>query len=115
MANPEAVKIFTQLAEQFEIDKKVTSWLTDPNGLAAKSLDDLLYACNEDGIDKLVEAAKPDNTMLATSRLRQAWRSLRKARDEADVIKRAGQDTIDMDELLQASVLDDIEARHWAR
>ena len=89
--------------------------MTDPDGLAAKSLDDLLYACNEDGIDKLVEAAKPDNIILATSRLRQAWRSLKKARDEADVIKRAGQDTIDMDELLQASVLDDIEARHWAR
>ena len=115
MANPEAVRIFTQFAEQFEIDQKVTSWLTDPDGLAAKNLDDLLYACNEDGIDKLVEAAKPDNIILATSRLRQAWRSLKKARDEADVIKRAGQDTIDMDELLQASVLDDIEARHWAR
>ena len=115
MANPEAVKIFKQLAEQFDIDQKVTSWLTAPNGLAAKNLDDLLYACNEDGIDKLVEAAKPTNIMLATSRLRQAWRSLKKARDEDDVIKRAGQDTMDMDELLQASVLDDIEARHWAR
>ena len=115
MANPEAVKVFKQLAEQFEIDPKVTSWLTAPDGLAAKNLDDLLYACNEDGIDKLVEAAKPTNIMLSTSRLRQAWRSLKKARDEDDVIKRAGQDTMDMDELLQASVLDDIEARHWAR
>jgi hypothetical protein len=64
MANPEAVRIFTQLAEQFEIDQKVTSWLTDPDGLAAKNLDDLLYACNEDGIDKLVEAASPITSYL---------------------------------------------------
>ena len=31
------------------------------------------------------------------------------------MIKRAGQDTMDMDDLLTASVLDDIGARHWAR
>ena len=115
MANPDAVRVFKELAEQFELDPAVTSWLTAADGLAAKNLDDLLYACNEDGIDKLVGAAKPTNLMLSTSRLRQAWRSLRKARDEDDVIKRAGQDAMDMDDLLQASVLDDIEARHWAR
>ena len=74
--------------------------------MAAKKLDDLLYACNEDGIDKLVEAAKPSNLPLSGSRLRQAWRSPKRARDEEDVIKRAGQDTMDMDDLLTASVLD---------
>jgi hypothetical protein len=115
MASPDAVQLFAELGSQFELDPKVTTWLTAPDGLAAKRLDDLLYACNEDGIDKLVEAAKPSNVILATSRLRQMWRSLKKARDEDDVIKRAGQDTIDMDDLLTASVLDDIEARHWAR
>ena len=115
MANPDAVRVFKDLAEQFELDPAVTSWLTAADGLAAKNLDDLLYACNGDGIDKLVGAAKPTNLILSTSRLRQAWRSLKKARDEDDVIKRAGQDTMDMDDLLTASVLDDIEARHWAR
>ena len=74
MAGPEAVKIFKRLAEQFELDPKVTSWLTAPDGLAAKNLDGLLYACNEDGIDRLVGLAKPSNLMLSTSRLRQAWR-----------------------------------------
>ena len=74
-----------------------------------------MYACNEDGIDKLVEAAKPTNVLLSGSRLRQAWRSLKRARDSGDVIKRAAQDTMDMDDLLAASVLDDMEARHWAR
>jgi hypothetical protein len=115
MATPDASQLFSELGAQFDLDPKVTAWLTSPDGLAAKRLDDLLYACSEDGIDKLVEAAKPSNLLLSTSRLRQAWRSLKKARDEEDVIKRAGQDTIDMDDLLTASVLDDIEARHWAR
>ena len=99
MANPDAVRLFKELAEQFELDPAATTWLTAPNGLAAKNLDDLLYACNEGGIDKLVEAAKPSNLILSISRLRQAWRSLKKARDEEDVIKRAGQDTMDMDDL----------------
>ena len=62
-----------------------------------------------------MEAARPSNLILSASRLRQAWRSLKRARDEDDVIKRAGQDTMDMDDMLTASVLDDIEARHWAR
>lgn len=83
--------------------------------MAAKTLDDLLYACNEDGIDNFIDAAKPTNKLLSVSRLRQAWRSLKRARDSEDAIKRPGHDTIDMDDLLAASVLDDIEARHWAR
>ena len=69
MADPEAVKVFKQLAEQFELDPKVTSWLTAPDGLAAKNLDDLLYACNEDGIDRLVSLAKPSNLMLSNQPL----------------------------------------------
>ena len=115
MANPDAVRLFKELGAQFDLDPTVTTWLTAPSGLAAKKLDDLPYACNEDSIDKLVKAAKPSNLILSISRLRQVWRSLKKARDEEDVIKRAGQDTMDMDNLLTASVLDDIEARHWAR
>ena len=115
MANPGSVKLFEELGAQFDLDPTVTTWLTSPGGLAATKLDDLLYACNEDGVDKLVEAAKPSNLILSIGRLRQVSRSLKKARDEEDVIKRAGQDTMDMDDLLTASVLDDIEARHWAR
>ena len=93
MANPDAVRLFKELGAQFDFDPTVTTWLTAPSGLAAKKLDDLLYACNEDGIEKLVEAAKPSNFILSISRLRQVWRSLKKARDEEDVVKRAGQDT----------------------
>ena len=62
MANPDAVKLFKELGVQFGLDPTVTTWLTAPGGLAAKKPDDLLYACNGDGIDKLVGAANPQTS-----------------------------------------------------
>ena len=79
MANPDAVRLFKELGAQFDLDPTFAIWLTAPSGLAAKKLDDLLYACNEDGIDKLVEAAKPSDLILYISRLRQVWRLLKKS------------------------------------
>ena len=79
MASQTVVDPFKNLGDEFELGPKVMSWLTSPDGLAAKKLDDLLYACNEDGIDKLIDAAKPTNKLLAGSRLHQAWRSLKRA------------------------------------
>ena len=115
LADAQAVKLFEKLGDEHGVDPKVTRWLTAPDGFNAKSLDDLLYACNEDGIDQLIIAADPENQMLATSRLRQAYRSLKRARDAEELTTRAGHDSIGMDDLLAASVLDDIETRHWAR
>ena len=115
LADAQAVKLFEKLGSENGVDPKVTAWLTAPDGFNAKSLDDLLYACNEDGIENLIVAADPDNHLLATSRLRQAWRTLKRARDAEEMVTRAGHDSMDMDDLLAASVLDDIEARHWAR
>ena len=100
---------------EFDLDPTVTTWLTSQDGLAAKSLDDLLCACTEEGVENLVKAAKPGTVFLAETRLRQAWRSLKRARDNDEVIVRSGRDTIDMDDPLATSVLDDIEALHWAR
>ena len=115
MADATAIELFEKLRVEFDIDKKVTEWLTSPKGLAAKTLEDFLCACTEEGVKNLVEAAGPDNVFLATSRMRQAWRSLKSARDNDEAIIRSGNDTADMDDLLAVSVLDDIEARHWAR
>ena len=115
MASAAAIDLFEKLRVEFDLDLKVTEWLTSPKGLAAKSLEDFLCACTEEGVQSLVEAAGPDNVFLATSRMRQAWRSLKRARDNDEAIIRPGNDTADMDDLLAVSVLDDIEARHWAR
>ena len=115
MADPVAKEIFAKLQAEHGLGETVTTWLTSPGGLGAKTLDDLLCSCTEDGVENLVKAAKPANLFLETSRLRQAWRALKRARDDEDVVKRAGHDSIDMDDLLATSILDDIEARHWAR
>jgi hypothetical protein len=84
LADAQAVKLFEKLGSENGVDPKVTAWLTAPDGFNAKSLDDLLYACNEDGIENLIVAADPDNHLLATSRLRQAWRTLKRARRGGD-------------------------------
>ena len=115
LADAQAVKLSEKLGDEHGVDPKVTKWLTAPVGFNAKSLDDLLCACNEDGIENLIVAADPENQLLAGSRLRQAWRSLKRARDAEEMVTGAGHDSIDMDDLLAASVLDDIETRHWAR
>ena len=80
MAHQTVIDLLKNLGDEFEIDPKVTSWLTSPDGLAAKSIDDLLHACIEDGVENLIDAAKPTNKLLAVSRLRQAYRSLKRAR-----------------------------------
>ena len=115
LADANAVKLFEELGQVHGVDPITTTWLTAPDGFNAKSLDDLLYACNEDGVGDLIVAANPDNPLLAESRLRQAWRALKRARDTEEKTTRAGHDSVDMDELLTASILDDIESRHWAR
>ena len=89
MADPIAKELFNKLQVEHGLDPTVTAWLTAPGGLGAKTLDDLLCACTEDGVENLVKAAKPVNIFLATSRLRQAWRALKRARDDEDVVKRA--------------------------
>ena len=114
MASETAIDLFEKLRVEFDLDPKVTEWLTSPKGLAAKSLEYFRCACAGEGVQSLVEAAGPANIFLATSRIRQAWRSLKRARDNDEVIIRPGNDAMDMDDLLAISVLDDIEARHWA-
>ena len=116
MAAEQVKEAFDKLALEHGLEDKVRQWLTAEDGLGAKSLDDFLHAASSEVEAKaLAEAAGPDNPLLATSRLRQAWRSVRKARDEDEVIKKRGQDESDLDQLLSQPLLEDLEARFWAR
>jgi hypothetical protein len=116
MAKPSVSELFRELATEFKLEPKLAEWLTAESGLAAKSLEDFAYAASsEDDVTRMVTAAKPDNTWLATSRLRQAWKSVKRSCDDEHVIRRSGMDTTDLDELLPAPELEDIESRHWAR
>jgi len=116
MAQPSVTEQFGALAKQFQLEAKLVEWLTAESGLAAKSLDDFAHAAsNEDEVARMVTAAKPDNPWLATSRLRQAWKSVERACDDEHVIRRSGMDAPDLDEPFPAPDLEDIEKRHWAR
>ena len=117
MANAETKKVFADVGAKFNLEDKVTTWLTSPEGLGAHTLDDFLYSCADDkDVRKLAQHAEPVNEQLAVSRLRQAWRSLKRSRDSAEDVKCVGLDTTDMDELLpSSSILDNIEVRHWNR
>ena len=107
---------FDQLKEQFDLEPKVREWLTSDTGLAARSLSDFLHAASSEAeVKALVDAAGAENKLLATSRLRQAWVSLKRARDQDEIIQRRGADESDLDQLLAQPVLDDLEARFWSR
>ena len=114
--DPATLKIFADLGKQFDLEDKVVTWLTSRTGLGARTLDDFVFSCADPKeVKALAREASPENELMAVSRLRQAWHALKRSRDAADEVKRVGQDTSDMDELLPSAVLDDIESRHWNR
>ena len=78
---------FDKLKEEFQLDDKVRAWLTSDTGLAARNLGDFLHAASSEAeVKALVDASGAENKLLATSRLRQAWVSLKRARDQDEVI-----------------------------
>ena len=88
-----ATALFDQLQADFGLEQSVRDWLTAPTGLSATSLDDFLYAASSEAdLGAMATAAGATNKYLMTSRLRQAWLSLKRARDDAELIKKHGQD-----------------------
>ena len=113
MAAMDTMTVFDEFARKYEIDDKTRKWLTSADGLQAKMLDDFLYAgATESDIGKIAEMAGAENKLLTSSRLRQAWTSLRKAEDDKERVKRRGLDDNDLDALLAQPALDDIAERH---
>ena len=114
--DPATLKVFAELGKKFDLEDKVVTWLTSKSGLGARTLDDFLFSCHDSKeLKSLAREADPENELMAVSRLRQAWHALKRSRDAADEVKRVGEDTTDLDELLPSAVLDDIESRHWNR
>ena len=113
MAAMDTMTVFDEFARKYEIDDKTRKWLTSADGLQAKMLDDFLYAgATESDIGKIAEMAGAENKLLTSSRLRQAWTSLRRAEDDKERVKRRGLDDNDLDALLAQPALDDIAERH---
>ena len=105
---------FEELERKFMWEPAVTKWMTDPAGLAAKTLDDFLHLTIPD-LDKVVEQSQCQNKLQQGSRLRQAHLSLKGAADAAEILKKKGMDDSDLDQLLPKHDLDDLTEMHYNR
>ena len=89
MADEAVIKAFEELGKKFKLEDKVVKWLTAAEGLGVTSVDDFLHvATKPEELASLAEAAGAENKMLQTSRARQGWTSLKKASEDAEILKR---------------------------
>jgi hypothetical protein len=87
-ATASTLAAFQAMGKEFGIEDTMIQWLTSPTGLGARNMDDFLHAAsNEQEVAMLAEIAEPNNVILTTSRLRQAWCSLQRTRNNAGIIR----------------------------
>ena len=118
MADEKVKKAFEELENKFGLDPLITKWILGEDGLGAKSVDDFLYAATKpEELASVAELAGVDTSkkLLMTSRVRQAWVSLKKATEESETLKRKSLDDVAMDEMLPQRELDDMGIKHYAR
>ena len=114
MAASEEVKAaFAEIEQKFQWDVKITKWMVAEDGLGATSIDDFLYAISApEDINKIVTAASPANVLLMTSRVRQAWLSIKKSKEDSEGLKRKGLDDPEMEAMLPQEELEDMGKNH---
>ena len=100
------------------MDPLITKWILSEAGLGATSVEDFLFsATKQEDLGSVAESAgvEQGRRLLMTSRIRQAWTSLKKAAEDADSLKRKSLDDVELDDLLPQRELDDMGAKHYAR
>ena len=116
MAAQEVQQAFEELENKFSWDPKITKWLLSPEGLGATSLADFFHSATDPkDLSTIAEQASVDNKMLMSSRIRQAWLSLKKSTEEAELLKRKNIDDVAIDDLLPQPELDDLVSKHYSR
>ena len=109
---------FEELENKFSLDPLITKWILSDSGLGATTVDDFLFsATKQEDLASVAESAgvEQGKRLLMTSRIRQAWTSLKKAAEDADSLKRKSMDDVELDDLLPQRELDDMGAKHYAR
>ena len=116
MASSEVKAAFEEVEKKFQWDPKVTKWLLAPDGLGATSLNDFLFAATEaKELGTIADQAGCENKLLMTSRIRQAWTSLKTSSDDKEKLKRKNAEDVEMDSMLPQMELDDLAAKHYHR
>jgi hypothetical protein len=121
-ANAEVTQQFQDMGSKFGLDVKVVEWLLETAGLGAIALKDFLFCVRDaaeiaDLTTVIMKAKQIDESEKwnVTSRIRQAWISLKEAQDQASVVRKRGVDQTDLDELLHQDDLDDLQGMFWNR
>ena len=112
MASTSIAQVFDDLAAKYNLSAEVRTWLTDANGLNAQRLEDFAYAMSsESEAQAIIAAAKvpTGSTIQQLSRVRQAWAGVRKAAEDAQKVLQRGSDETDLDVMLTAPQLDNIQ------
>jgi hypothetical protein len=114
-------QVFAAMAVQFRWDPRVSTHFTGAAGDQFNwvEINDFIFAAaNEDEVKILVDAV-PELTaaekLTQTSRVRQAWASLREAMKSTTEQRRRGLDEVDLDALLSERELGEIGDQFWDR
>ena len=113
-----AVTPIQDMINKYGIGAEVGRWITASDGLNAAGLDDFIFCmASESEASSIVDAAgvPTERKIQQTSRVRQAWSALRKARADAEKVKSRGLDDTDLDSLLTQPELDDIADHFYKR
>jgi hypothetical protein len=113
--------VFAAMAVQFRWDPRVSTHFTGAAGDQFNwvEINDFIFAsANEDKVKILVDAVPeltPAEKLTQTSRVRQAWASLREATKSTIEQRRRGLYEVDLDALLTERELEEIGDQFWDR
>jgi len=115
-ASAEVKAQFDEIANRFGWEPVVKDWIISDTGLAARSIDDFLFAASKaEDLEAIANQARAVNKLLATSRLRQAWTRLREDKADQDTIRKKGLLEVDLDEMIPRPELDNLNVMHYTR
>ena len=116
MAEAEVAEEFRKIGDKYGWEPSVVKWMIAAEGLAARSINDFIFSVSDEaGVSAIVEGITVNNRIQQVSRVRQAWRALRKAIEDAEVVKRQGELNTDLDKLLTQPELEGMAEKHYQR
>ena len=110
---------FTELGEHYKLHKDITDFMVapEPGGLGLESMADFadLFTCEKDADAVMQRIVSQKDSARMLSRLRQAWRGVKRALDAGLELAKKSADCDDLDKLLDQPVLEDLRTQVWKR
>ena len=106
--------VFRELGREFRIDPRVINYFTGTLKLLSVADFEYLFATAAD-VESIVKDVPEIIIPLQVSRVRQAWEGVKCVRATADLLKRKGIETDDMDTMLPQQQLENFGDQFWLR